>query len=269
VAGKFEWLAEGIWLVGRGGWGGVEPLSKPTDSNVYLVDGGGELALVDTGSGAECPELLANVRAAGFEPGRISKVFLTHAHSDHSAGAAWLRGITGARLYAGPLTARALAEGERYLIGPLQPFERCPVAPLFIDKWLCDCDTIQVGNAKFTALSTPGHSTDSFCYSATVGNLRVLFSGDTAIGNQPRKDIGPAVVLKGLLGWLDGHWSAPLGTYRASLERLLRARIDLMLPGHGASNDAATARSGIEAGIKHLQRILDDPELYVMFAVAR
>ena len=120
---RFRELAEGVFLVGCGGWGGqAEHFSRFGDCNVYLIDGGGELALVDTGDGPTNEAILENVAAAGFEPARITAILLTHAHSDHAAAAGWMREQTGARIFAGPLAARALAEADRNITGPLEPF---------------------------------------------------------------------------------------------------------------------------------------------------
>ncbi len=117
-------LAEGVWWVGCGGWGGTPRISEPGDANVFLVDCGGAAALIDAGGHDRAPEILANIARAGVAPKRVKAIFLTHAHHDHSAGAGWLRGRTGARVYAGQLTARALAEREPLLIGAMKPFAK-------------------------------------------------------------------------------------------------------------------------------------------------
>jgi glyoxylase-like metal-dependent hydrolase (beta-lactamase superfamily II) len=54
-----------------------------------LVDTGRNLVLIDTGAGNLFPttgRLLPNLRAAGFEPGDVDTVILTHGHPDHIAG---------------------------------------------------------------------------------------------------------------------------------------------------------------------------------------
>jgi glyoxylase-like metal-dependent hydrolase (beta-lactamase superfamily II) len=74
--------------VGGGALGGG--LSHAADCNVYLVRAGGRAVLIDAGSGLGPEQLADNVRAAGVEPDRVEAVLLTHAHLDHSGGAAWL-----------------------------------------------------------------------------------------------------------------------------------------------------------------------------------
>ena len=55
--------------------------------NVLLVRIGGELVLFDTGSGGlmgpNAGKTSAHLRAAGYEPGDVSAIFITHAHGDH------------------------------------------------------------------------------------------------------------------------------------------------------------------------------------------
>ena len=58
--------------------------------NAFLIYAGDRIALVETGSGSylgpSAGHLLANMRAAGVDPGRIDTILLTHMHPDHSAG---------------------------------------------------------------------------------------------------------------------------------------------------------------------------------------
>ncbi|WP_173021240.1 MBL fold metallo-hydrolase [Secundilactobacillus folii] len=60
------------------------------DSNTYLVDTGHELSLIDTGSsdalGPSMGKMLTNLKASGYRPEDVDKVFLTHAHPDHIDG---------------------------------------------------------------------------------------------------------------------------------------------------------------------------------------
>ncbi|WP_011295887.1 MULTISPECIES: MBL fold metallo-hydrolase [Cupriavidus] len=58
--------------------------------NCYLIDTGERNLLVDTGAGelfgSLTGQVVANLRAAGYEPGDIDDVLLTHIHGDHSGG---------------------------------------------------------------------------------------------------------------------------------------------------------------------------------------
>jgi glyoxylase-like metal-dependent hydrolase (beta-lactamase superfamily II) len=59
--------------------------------NAFLINSGSELVLVDTGAGElfgahAGGRLVANLRAAGYQPEQVDAVLLTHIHGDHSGG---------------------------------------------------------------------------------------------------------------------------------------------------------------------------------------
>jgi glyoxylase-like metal-dependent hydrolase (beta-lactamase superfamily II) len=59
--------------------------------NAFLINTGSKLILVDTGAGElfgphSGGQLIANLRAAGYQPEQIDAVLLTHIHADHSGG---------------------------------------------------------------------------------------------------------------------------------------------------------------------------------------
>ncbi len=61
-----------------------------TAVNAYLVHTGSNLVLVDTGAarsfGPTLGAILANIRAAGYDPAQVDTVLLTHLHPDHANG---------------------------------------------------------------------------------------------------------------------------------------------------------------------------------------
>ena len=61
-----------------------------TSVNAYLVNTGTRLILVDAGAGTlfgpTLGKLLASLQAAGYAPGQVDDIFLTHMHPDHVGG---------------------------------------------------------------------------------------------------------------------------------------------------------------------------------------
>ncbi|MBD9506947.1 MBL fold metallo-hydrolase [Ensifer sp. ENS10] len=69
---------------------GGTPERAPFHTNIPVIRTGGDLIVVDDGSGNHFQEsagkLRANLLAAGIDPGLVTKVVLTHAHPDHAGG---------------------------------------------------------------------------------------------------------------------------------------------------------------------------------------
>ena len=61
-----------------------------TSFNGFLINTGSKLVLIDTGAGngmgPGTGHLLANLEAAGYKPGQVDEVYLTHFHGDHVGG---------------------------------------------------------------------------------------------------------------------------------------------------------------------------------------
>ncbi|NVM79823.1 glyoxylase-like metal-dependent hydrolase (beta-lactamase superfamily II) [Duganella sp. SG902] len=58
--------------------------------NAFLINTGDKLILIDTGAGALygdcCGKLVAHLRAAGYQPGQVDEIYITHLHKDHAGG---------------------------------------------------------------------------------------------------------------------------------------------------------------------------------------
>ena len=67
-------------------------LKAPLDTSVngYLINTGSKLVLIDTGAaslfGPTLGNLLANLKAAGYQPEQVDEIYITHMHADHVGG---------------------------------------------------------------------------------------------------------------------------------------------------------------------------------------
>jgi glyoxylase-like metal-dependent hydrolase (beta-lactamase superfamily II) len=63
-----------------------------TSVNGYLINTGNKLVLIDTGAaglfGPTLGRLVANLKAAGYQPEQVDEVYITHMHPDHVGGLA-------------------------------------------------------------------------------------------------------------------------------------------------------------------------------------
>src|SRR5690606_17374115 len=89
-------LTPDVCLVGGGGFGFGR--TSPGDGHVYLLGCGAALILSDAGIGGVAGDpalILQEIRRDGYDPARISHLFLTHYHTDHMGGAAQMRELLG------------------------------------------------------------------------------------------------------------------------------------------------------------------------------
>lgn len=98
---------------------------------------------------------------------RISKIVLTHAHSDHTLSYDLIKGATNAPVYC--------HQAETNL-----PADK-------VDMPLADGDELTVGRLRVKVIHTPGHTPGSCCL--LVGN--VLISGDTLFPGGPGRTAQP------------------------------------------------------------------------------
>ena len=197
-------LSPRLYLVGSGEIG----LSDPDDCHVYLLDGGDEYALIDSGCGTErsVTGILATMAREGLDPARLRTVMLTHWHFDHASGAAYFRERFGCRVVA--------PSGERAYIEAGRDRARACAVDLAVD----DGDTVLVGDLVLTARCVPGHSEAITAYMVDTPDGRLLFAGDI-------------VFVNGIIGLIN-YPGSDLARYREHIGRLANLGIDALLPGH-------------------------------------
>ena len=197
-------LSPRLYLVGSGEIG----LSDPDDCHVYLLDGGGEYALIDAGSGTErsIAGILATMAREGLDPARLRTILLTHSHFDHAGGAGHFRERFGCRVVA--------PSGERAFIEEPPDRSRACAVDLSVD----DGDTVRVGALTLTVRCVPGHSEATTAYMVDTPEGRLLFAGDI-------------VFINGIIGLIN-YRGSDLAHYREHIGRLGGLGIDALLPGH-------------------------------------
>lgn len=220
-------LTDSVHLVAGGPFSGFGLTSSP-DSHVYLVDGGSEIALIDCGLGLSesFGELEANITSAGFDPGDIGTVFVTHYHADHAGGVHLAAERFGARIAISKDAASVIEAGDEEASGlaaardaGVFPTETS-MSPTSVDARLADEDEMKVGDATIRFLATPGHCTGHGAYLLTGLGHDALFAGD-------------AVFWAGRI-LLQAVPDCDLQASLESVRRLATLEFEAFLPGHGA-----------------------------------
>ena len=159
---------------------------RPRVSEVYLIEAGGHVALVDTGTNHSQPQVLHALQQIGVAPEQVDYVLLTHIHLDHAGGAgALMHAFPNARLVVHPRGARHMIDPSRLIAGTVAVYglaeERrlygdvLPVDPARIVEAV-DGLCIDLAGRQFQVLDTPGHALHHVCYrDAQTGHF---FTGD-------------------------------------------------------------------------------------------
>jgi glyoxylase-like metal-dependent hydrolase (beta-lactamase superfamily II) len=215
-------LTEDVHLVGGGDYG--FNLTHRLDCHTYLVDGGGELALIDAGFGPGTDEILQLIRDDGFDPANIGTIVITHYHADHVGGAAALKRATGAKVWAGVEAAPFIrvADGDQIGLNWAKQFgfypadyewERCEV-----DGEFTDGTRIPVGELELELVATPGHCMGHYCVRMVGRDRTYMFSSDGVFW-------GGAIILQNVK-------DSNVQEYAASCNKLVELEWDALLPGH-------------------------------------
>ncbi len=227
-----------LYVVGSGRMG--FDLTNGFDCTLYLFDSGDGLVLFDAGAGMEMDAVWAVCREDGLDPERIDHLFLTHAHGDHSGGAAHVRDRTAVQVYAGPATAKVIQAGDEAAVS-LPEARAAGVYPAdyvyracAVDHVLLPGQRVEIGTLTIESIATPGHSHDHCSYLVTQGARRYLIGGDAIF-------FGGRIVLQ-------HTYDCSVPQSIASIQHLAAYDFDALLPGHLAFS--------LQRGKRHIETAL-------------
>ena len=204
--------------------------------NCYIVRDSERSLIVDTGLNRKtCLDAMQrglNTLAVDLSK---SDIFITHRHDDHfglvsklltdstriffgRSDKVLLESWNGVGTIADYARLNGFPENEIQAV-----FDKHPAAEFDLDwirqsKALDDGDVIAIGAYNFKCLATPGHTIGHTCLYEP--NKKILLAGDHIL-----MDISPNIVC-----WSDAE--NPLAHFLASLDKVQKLQVDLVLPGH-------------------------------------
>ena len=151
-------LADGVWRI---------PLAPADLLNAFLLEGDdGTLTLVDAGTRWSPGTVLAALAQLGRAPEDVTHLLLSHAHNDHTGGAAEVQRATGSRVQTHEAEATYVREGRMpdpdpsTLGGRLMarlPGAAKGFARLQVDGTFTDGDVLPLAG-DVLVVHTPGHT---------------------------------------------------------------------------------------------------------------
>ena len=202
-------------------------------TGTYIVGAGNEVAVIDPG-----PEREAHHEAllTALDGLRVSHIFVTHTHRDHSPLARRLSAVTGAPIVGCGPHGETRADDPDDVIdfgplddddadaastpGPAESEEEARDGGVdtehLPDTQLHDGDVVTGDGWTLEAVHTPGHTSNHLCFAWREASA--LFTGDHVMG-WSTSVIGPP----------DGD----MGAYLESLEKLLERDDEVYWPTHG------------------------------------
>jgi metallo-beta-lactamase class B len=149
-------------LLAQSDWDDPFPPHRIADNLYYVGSKGLATYLITTTNGhilinssfeRTVAIIRTNVEKLGFKFTDIKILLASHAHSDHVAGHALVKELTGARVEVMEGDAAVIASG-----GKGQYLYEEGWKPCRVDRVLKDGDTVSLGEARLTARLTPGHT---------------------------------------------------------------------------------------------------------------
>ena len=178
----------------------------------HLIDTGDGLIMIDTGYNDTFEMVVEAVEKLGFDPTEIKYIINTHWHGDHTEASGKMAAFTGAKNVISRIDALEV-EKRGYF-----------VPNILVD----DGDKLTLGNTTIEFMVTPGH---------TKGTLSFFF--DTTVDGKPLcagsfGGAGANTLVKSHPSFYEGCRE----DYLASIERLLKEKVDIFVANHVWNNDA-------------------------------
>jgi glyoxylase-like metal-dependent hydrolase (beta-lactamase superfamily II) len=160
---------------------------RPGLAAVHLIVEHGHAAIIDTGTNAAVPHVLAALADLGVAPENVDFVIVTHVHLDHAGAAgAFIAACPNARLVVHPRGARHMIDPGKLVQGSMAVYGEAVFRELYGEivpvpaARVIEADdgfALDFNGRRLEFIDTPGHARHHYCIHDLVSNC--LFTGDT------------------------------------------------------------------------------------------
>jgi hydroxyacylglutathione hydrolase len=203
-------------------------------SHVYLIKGDTKNVLIDTGIAGTFSALKSRLGELGLRVRDINLIILTHEHYDHIGATAFFHRTA---VVAAHRLAANKVELQDEFVTLLSRDQPCK--PFWVDVWLEDGCTIDLGNYELQVVHTPGHTSGCICLYEPRADF--LFTGDTVFAGGTLSEIA-----------VGGNVS----DYVNSVRRLSNLKVKQFFPGHGKVSSMPD--EDLPRSIVYAQTMLDE-----------
>ena len=167
---------------------GITRILGNLSNNIYLVESGDELVVVDPGMPSDIRRLVDRIKSLGRSPKEVTAIVLTHFHVDHAGSARALKQMSSASVYlhaddapylqgekSMPSVYKAGVQGRALMVFPKTVEKYSRVPPVEVDVSFNDGDVLPVLGG-LEVYHAPGHTPGSSCF--LWRDRGVLFTGD-------------------------------------------------------------------------------------------
>ena len=160
---------------------------RPGLAAVHLIVEQGHAAIIDTGTNAAVPHVLAALADLGVTPEAVDFVIVTHVHLDHAGAAgAFIAACPNARLVVHPRGARHMIDPSKLVQGSMAVYGEAAFRELYGEivpvpaARVIEADdgfALDFNGRRLEFIDTPGHARHHYCIHDLTSNC--LFTGDT------------------------------------------------------------------------------------------
>ena len=135
----------------------------------YLIVTSEGNILINSNLESSVPAIKTSVEQLGFKFSDTKVLLISHAHSDHDAGSAAIKEITGAKYLVMDSDVAVVEDGGKsdFAYGK-QPSNW--YKPAKVDRVLHDGDIVKLGDAMLVARKTPGHTRGCTTWTMTISD---------------------------------------------------------------------------------------------------